>query len=143
MDNGIPINQTLKLDYCWICLLNREPFEEHHIVPRHCGGDNGPTVTLCGGCHSTIHVLANQIKKGNPITNYSDQLTRERALYLATVIANSELMVQENPENKRVVYSGFFTWGTHQKLMRLSKFLKLSQPKVIKLALDELYKRNF
>lgn len=143
MNLQIPITQTLKLDYCWVCGIENAPYEEHHIVPRHCGGANGPTVTLCGGCHSTIHLLADQVKNGNPITNYKKQISRERSLYLATVIANSELLIQISPENKRFVYSGFFTGEVHTKLVRLTKFYKMSQHKVLVLALDELFKRNF
>ncbi len=144
--NNSPLSavQSIRLDYCWVCGIKDVPFEQHHIVPRHCGGEKGPTVTLCGGCHTTIHNAAEKIKKGNPTLPLKNQTQRERVLYLATVIANAELALQKvNLENKRVVYSGFFEGATHTKLVKLSRFYKMSQHKLLVHAINTLYMKSF
>jgi hypothetical protein len=42
---------------CYIC-GDKYGLHTHHIIPRAYGGTNGPTVTLCGGCHTLIHSIA-------------------------------------------------------------------------------------
>lgn len=141
-----PITQTLKLDHCWVC---EEKFsaqinvEHHHVVPRSYGGSNGPTVSLCGNCHTNLHKGAEKLFAGeSPYYRYSDNAALERCLYLSTVVCNARLSV-ENSENKRYVYSGAFDGKTHDKLVRLSKHFKLPQRKLLKFAIDELYRRTF
>ena len=42
---------------CWVCGTT-EGLCRHHVVPRAYGGENGPTVHLCGAHHTLIHDLA-------------------------------------------------------------------------------------
>lgn len=44
----------------WCCVCGRPATNMHHVVPRSAGGENGPTVPLCGlgsaaGCHALAH----------------------------------------------------------------------------------------
>lgn len=144
-----PITQTLRLEYCWVCFSdfkkNNLNIEHHHVVPRSYGGEQGPTVSLCCDCHTSAHKAADSLySSGNPVVPYKVVVSRERCLYLAQVICNSRNAMENlNSENKRVVYSGFWDGKTHAKIKRLAEYHKLTQPKLLKLAIEQLYKRTF
>ncbi len=43
---------------CFFCgEENSVVLEEHHIIPRSLGGENGPTVVLCANCHKKLHYI--------------------------------------------------------------------------------------
>lgn len=144
-----PITETLLLDHCWVCTVSKVEqnvlFEEHHVVPRSYGGENGPTVTLCEHCHGIAHKLAETLYKGGyPKPPYEVPDYRTRSLYLATVICNARLVLDNiNDPNKRMVYSGFFTGEEHAKLKRLAKHYRMSQHKLIVYAIAQLHDRTF
>lgn len=48
----------MSLDFCAVC-GSRDRIEHHHFVPRSSGGGDGEKnmLTLCAGCHSTIHEM--------------------------------------------------------------------------------------
>lgn len=146
-NKSVVIIETLLLDHCWICFEKRgkKNFEEHHVVPRSYGGENGPTVSLCCDCHTTAHKTADGLyAKANPLVPYKTIISRERCLYLAQTICSARSAIENiNSENKRYVYSGFFDGKTHSKLVRLTEYLKMPQAKVIKFAIEQLYKRFF
>jgi hypothetical protein len=41
------------VDDCFACGLTR-PCEQHHVIPRASGGEDGPTVPLCLSCHAFV-----------------------------------------------------------------------------------------
>jgi len=144
---GFPIIETIKSEECWVCTANfkKVNVEHHHIVPRCYGGEKGPTVSICTDCHTNVHDTADALYAKKFINlNYTDHISRERCLYLATIVVNSRLSLENiNNENKRFVYSGFFTGKVHKKLVRLAKYFKMSQQKVIVHGIEQLYKRHF
>ena len=139
------IVSSMVLDRCWLCgvLKSDSKTEEHHIVPRCYGGQNGPTVTLCSSCHTRVHEAAEGLYKGNPIVPYASQAERERCLYLATVIVNARIAIERaNDPNKRTVFTMWLDGDSHSTLVRLTKHLNISQKKVILFALKELAKKH-
>lgn len=139
------ITSTLLLDRCWLCDAPKSATktEEHHLVPRCYGGEKGPTVTLCSSCHSRVHDAANALYKGNPLVPYASQAQRERCLYLATVIVNSRVAIEQvDDPNKRSVFTTWLDGETHTTLVRLTKHLGINQKKVFLLALKELAKKH-
>ncbi len=134
---------------CWLC--EREPdniatFEDHHILPKHLGGTNGPLVYLCADCHTNVHKCATKLLKGASYVPYARNLHKQRCLELAQVIVNGTVALEKNPINKIHVFSGILDYDTHNKLVALVKYLKtpkarLSQEDVIKLAIKELHKK--
>lgn len=140
-----PVTATLLLDYCWLCGARKShtATEEHHIVPRCYGGEQGPTVTLCSSCHTRAHEAAESLYKGNPYVPYASQAERERCLYLATVIVNSRLAIENsNDPNKRTVFTMMLDGETHRTLVNLTRYLGINQKKVMTLALNELAKKH-
>lgn len=45
---------------CLICKV-AEANHCHHVIPRANGGLNGPTVMLCGSCHTNLHSTAKAV----------------------------------------------------------------------------------
>ena len=132
---------------CWLC--SKPPdgittFEDHHILPKHLGGTNGPLVYLCADCHTNVHKCATKLLKGLSYVPYSENSLKIKCLELAKVIVNGTIALEKNPVNKIYVYSGIFDYATHNKLIELVKYLKtpnskISQDSVIKLAIKELH----
>lgn len=111
--NRPPITATLKLPYCWVCQLKLSDSgghpscvrNEHHIVPRAYGGEDGPTVSLCSADHDLLHVIAEAMIAR---TSYEDLLSgfgRDktlRILYLSSVIKKADAAIGLDP-NKRFI----------------------------------------
>lgn len=36
--------------------------DEHHVIPREYGGENGPTIMLCPDVHQTLHRSVNNVR---------------------------------------------------------------------------------
>lgn len=142
-----PITETMLLDYCYVCQRRKDSmsgWEEHHIVPRHLGGSKGPTITLCGTCHTQTHDTANALYKGKTYLPFKDQHARERCLYLATVIVKARLSVEAQGNlNKRYVYTDVFTYQEHELLVKLGKHYSKGQKDLIRFALQFLAKHTF
>lgn len=136
----VPITATLSLDYCWCCHARQVAFEQHHVVPRHLGGENGPLVTLCGSCHTNCHTYATQLYKGKvtiDLSAYQGKASMPRLSYLAEVIRRATIAI-EGTSGKKWKYATTFTDAEHDKLVRLA-VLHGSQDKAIRAALDLLY----
>lgn len=59
---------SIETELCAICKV-RKATNRHHIVPRSQGGENGPTITVCGmgnasGCHGLLHAHKLHIRWG-------------------------------------------------------------------------------
>lgn len=146
IDTRIENNRLGGTLLCWVCSKPKDTltFEDHHIVPQHLGGKNGPVVLLCGVCHTQVHNSAEALYKGNTHIPFRDAVQREKCLYLATVIVNARLAVEANGGlNKRFVFSTVFTYEEHETLVKLTKHYGMNQPKLIKYALEQLAKRTF
>lgn len=134
---------------CWLCLVQASDptknFEDHHIVPRHLGGTNGPLVYLCSDCHTNVHACAEKLEKGKSYLPYKEHDCIKKCLYLAKVIADAAIMLKQNPQNKIFVISGILDYKTHTKLVELTKYFgakkRTTQIKVIKHLIDEFHKK--
>lgn len=152
-----PLLETHALDCCWVCSIKNVPFDEHHIVPRAYGGENGPLITLCGSHHTLVHNLGlYQLKQ---LTSYSEESTIEeadsqslqalsaqgkyRAMYLANVIAQAGFAV-ESDVNKTIKYAGEFTAGQNRKLNAIKLSLGVrSKHKALVMCINHMHKSLF
>ncbi len=58
-DESLMDKPSVETRMCCICGIRRAG-NRHHVVPRSRGGQDGPTVTVCGsgnasGCHGLLH----------------------------------------------------------------------------------------
>lgn len=155
-----PLTGTIVLDGCWVCGLGSS-LEEHHIVPRTYGGSNGPTVTLCGICHTAIHNLSfkRALFDGTIAKNFDaivfklvgkfcdtwDSPTHgnkavavERAYYLSSIIFKSRFLTKKEV-NKPVKFNTVLPGPISGKLKLLAKTYNLNQEEMVLAAIEELY----
>lgn len=152
-DNLIFNNRLGNINCCWLCDDSPEDstkvFEDHHIVPRHLGGTNGPIVYLCSDCHTNVHDTARDILKGKQLhIKYRIQLQIDKLLYLSNVIVRAEIEIQKNPQNKIYVFNTILDYETHEMLTALVKYYrsnkcKVNQGIIFKKAISELYRKIF
>lgn len=129
---------------CWLCdKPSNNPsssFEDHHIIPRHLGGENGPLVLLCADCHTNTHACAtNLIKKGEPLEIYDEPLHQERCLELATIIFRVHKSLEATGrlhEFKKTKLQLTVTPRINKKLKQLAKSLGYSQEKTLQYAIE-------
>ncbi|QJT71078.1 hypothetical protein GR11A_00040 [Vibrio phage vB_VcorM_GR11A] len=151
LENGF-IN---KFEECWICKTSHS-LEDHHIIPRCSGGENGPQVELCAVCHSAIHkaaVSSTAVKESNLDQmatledKYNERWVSEtmqlKGFTLASVIRSAAEAVKGD-DNKTAKYAT--TWSGEDK--RIINDLKTvlgvkSQDKVVRLALRSLHKKYY
>lgn len=132
------------LGFCFLCPLD-SGLEEHHIVPQCYGGKDGPTVTLCGVCHTNVHALADKWGTSPALTALalSEVWNHTKALVLAKVIRRSKEAVKNDP-NKTARFSTKFSGEMLRKIRRLKTVLPVTnQEQVIKYAIDALYTRYY
>lgn len=142
-----------KLDRCWVCgalfsdrggTANRE---EHHIVPRQAGGEDGPQVSLCETHHGKAHKMAYKIPKKESVfewTRGEPQICVERLMRLATVIANAFAATKNDKNKKR--FATITLGAQHSKMVADLKRIypkAKSREAIFLLALEALHKRNF
>lgn len=133
---------------CWVC-GSTVALEEHHMIPRAYGGQDGPVICLCATCHSNVHKLADatglakpelSIAKSIALTDNKISLTRLQQL--AIIIIQAKATTQKDP-NKTAVYMDRFEAETLKKLKSLAKALRLNQKQVVRLAIAHLYGKYF
>lgn len=140
---GVVIPTVLvEKERCVVCGIKGVPFEEHHTVPRHLGGNESPLVNLCGGCHQLVHNTATAILANRPTEIPHNPTVKMSVLkYLVNVVVNAALRAS-GETGKNWTYSRTFSDQQHTKLVRLAKHYG-SQDKAIDLALDMLYQSTF
>jgi hypothetical protein len=144
--------KSIILDYCWACGARfvseggTETRHDHHLVPRAYGGADGPTVTLCTKDHTKLHAIAVSMKANKPyfmqLTGETQQ-TKQRLMYMANVVYNSELATRNDP-NKAA--QACVTLNQKHKAMidRLKQATNSrSREAVLLAALEHLYNRKF
>lgn len=141
---------------CWLC-KTFNGLEDHHIIPRCSGGENGPQVRLCGVCHTAIHnmafnkkmmtgehdLMARDIAFGFN-RNWTDTLNTLCALNLSKIIYFAALAFNKDP-NKKVKANLTLTGKENKMLTQLVKVLPgiNSKEKAIKYAIRALYQSKF
>ena len=140
---------------CWIC-GSTITIELHHVIMRAYGGENWPTVNLCADHHSMVHKLAisveRSIKDGNITVSESliqisgkysiEKKWLTRIKKLVTILITAKDLISAD-QNKTLVFSDRFTSDTANKLRSLVVLLNSSQQKVVRTAIDQMYKRYF
>lgn len=92
---------------CYICQQQTTTIEEHHIVPRFAGGEDGPTVNLCADCHAGIHRQAlNLLAKHGKRRCYFTKPQLERAKPLIQQIVIALQQAKENKDDTRLINIG-------------------------------------
>lgn len=118
MTGNLCITRTLKLPFCWVCGKRfvadggTDPSlirNEHHVVPRAYGGENGPTVTLCSADHDLLHALATRLiagdaPQGHQLLRGLNAARAARVLYLAGVVCDADRATAGDP-NRRFLLS--------------------------------------
>ncbi|QJT70903.1 hypothetical protein GR7B_00105 [Vibrio phage vB_VcorM_GR7B] len=150
LENGyINIGET-----CWMC-PTKNSLEDHHIIPRCSGGENGPQVRICSVCHSAIHKAAISAKcvKGEWVAGNAELKTFNAAWTTETQLLKSYLLASvirsaaqhvKGDDNKTAKYST--TWsGEYRKIISDLKNATgiRNQDKVIRLALKQLHQRYY
>lgn len=142
-------------DTCWACGVDvrRNPntkANDHHIIPRAYGGEDGPQVTLCSAHHSMLHDIevAWYAKRDaqaraliESMTGQSEQLLL-RVLWLASRVYLAHVTF-ESDHNRRVPVSVRLAKEDLALLNQLTKTLGLSREKVLRQALRTLHQQNF
>lgn len=143
------ITKTIILDCCWVCSSGIR-FNEHHVIPRAFGGENGPQVTLCSDHHELIHAIANEIyPNDNPLDALSEHPIEYlgKLSFLVRAINNARRAIDADPRNKKVTFSTVFNHEEHKMLKQLVKTYRsqglTSQDKVVKWALKKFYYSTF
>ncbi len=129
---------------CWLCDKPSDnpsvSFEDHHIIPRHLGGENGPLVLLCADCHTNVHSCATSlIKKGEPLFIYELQLQQERCVELASIIFKVYKSLEATGrlhEFKKTKLQITLNPRINKKLKQLAKSLGFSQDKAVQYAIE-------
>ena len=157
---GPPLTQPLILDFCWICGSDRK-LHQHHIVPRAYGGEKGPTITVCGSCHSSVHAVGEEQDYWTTVGNQESlRLTdlasvdsgwsvdkigtdaEERITYLVTLIRRSKVMT--SAVSKPLHLQTKLPREYRDKVALLKKSMNCSNiPQVIAACIDEAYAKRF
>lgn len=142
-----PVGHTF-LPYCWVCYRPFGPNlleERHHIIPEAYGGTDGPQVSLCCDHHSLLHEIGLRMYASRP---FFDLLSKNEAqdkklIYLATIACNARLLTENDPNKRQMVVVQLS--GQQKQMLAALKgvFTKISQPRIMELALESLYDRHF
>lgn len=44
-------------EVCELCVRSPNRTMVHHLIPKQCGGVNGPSMKVCSACHKQIHAI--------------------------------------------------------------------------------------
>jgi hypothetical protein len=146
-----PLRSTWKGPACWCC---GQPFatqegiqlvqpNEHHVVPRACGGTDGPTVSLSSDHHELLHRVADAMLANRPWQHLVAGLRPEsqnRVLYLSNVVVLAT-RATEKDANRRFLLTGELPPVIGNKLRQLSAYYGASQLKVIALLIEAEHAR--
>jgi hypothetical protein len=147
--------ESINLPHCWVCeqrFVNSVPpgpmlREDHHIIPRKAGGEDGPTVSICDTHHAKLHKIANHLASKKPYFYLLAGETPERQkkiLWLASQAYNAFESTKGDP-NKQVSVL-FLLDARHKEMIdRLKKVYPQfkSREAVLTLALESLYRKHF
>lgn len=139
-------------DHCFVCSVRFRDVvppgpanrENHHIVPRNAGGEDGPQVSLCDGHHTLVHKLAQSMHRGAKVESFLAGLSRDqqsKLVWLSQVIVKAETAVADDP-NKTYSSSIKFSPDELAMLRYIQTSLGKTRTEVIKIALKILYQQT-
>ena len=106
------IQEIVEQDKCWNCGV-KGSIHHHHVVPRHCGGTNGPTVPLCSNCHTLVHHV------GEDFHGRVGELRSRREAYLANVIHMAQKVTEDDPN--KVTRFNLTLSRRHREMLKVLK----------------------
>lgn len=90
------------MNKCYIC-GSTSALQEHHIYPVQYGfAKTSPMITLCGGCHDRLHILASMVMSKNSKFKdqpFDTQQQFERAKPLVQCIINAKNIFETKPQS--------------------------------------------
>jgi len=142
-----PLLSSWKGNACWCCgmrfvsdagvhLVNPN---EHHVVPRACGGTYGPTVSLASDHHELLHRMADAALARKPWKHLCAALppeSQQRITYLANIVVTAT-RATGNDSNKRYLLSGELPPVIGNKLRALASYYGVSHTKVLALLIEQ------
>ena len=125
--------------FCSLCYSHHN-LHVHHIIPRACGGTHGPTIVVCGDCHSGIHHCATLKQSPLEYNKYPQrkQTFPEKTLLIADKLVNAiqqaeTLMQKESKIDRKPIRISFVLSGKENRnLVDLAKHLGISKIDAIK-----------
>lgn len=138
----------LFLDYCWVCKKRFGPDtkkEDHHVIPRAYGGLDGPQVSLCDSHHTALHEIALKLysKKSYYQLLTKDADVNKKLLYLASVVYNSRLATENDPNKKPLLIESVKKETLNELKQLRSVIPKSSRAKILEAAVHALHSRYF
>lgn len=137
------------LPHCWICGAKfidsggTALREDHHIVPRAYGGEDGPVVSICDPHHQRVHSVARKLLYNKPYKHLLENKGYDqKVLWLASIIVKAQKAVVNDP-NKKALVDVPLTGVQQVKLDALCKKLGMSRSKALVYLLEEGYTRHF
>ena len=138
---------------CWACdvpFTNNLLPEDHHVIPRAFGGNDGPQVRLCSDHHSLLHKMAIMLvpEKQADLAHIQQFLigltttTAKRTMYLACTAALAERKFSADP-NRGVPVSLSIPNNLLIKCKAAARHLNMPMSALIKEALAEYIRRRF
>lgn len=106
------------------CLAYRDR-EEHHVIPEHLGGQQGPLVTLCASEHKAVHDLAEYLIRNRNIPPAPDSIQGKewlRRVSLSNHILRAHDTVIKDP-NRRVKFEARIPAKLHALIPGLKSHL--------------------
>lgn len=118
---------------------------EHHVIPRSAGGEDGPQCSLCTEHHNKLHRIAECLPK-KPFREWLAGENPERTkklLWLATRVSNAFEAYRADP-NRHVLMSMMLDPKLRQEIEMLKPILGVkSREAIIRFAVASLHKRHF
>lgn len=117
---------------------------KHHVIPRAFGGLNGPTVMVCTGHHSLLHLIGSRLIHNKPFFELltHDPKQDQKLLWLASRIQIAEAASRGDP-NKKSVIPLVLDAPTQAKLVKLAKAHGVSRGKLVHLLIAQEYGKIF
>lgn len=131
--------QSIVLKHCWCCPATTG-LHQHHVIPQAYGGVDGPTVTVCGGCHTTVHTAA--LKAPHQWTALIPTANQDKFLQLIQIIYRARMATKNSP-NKPMKMQLEFSVERTKKIRQLKALLGVSSlSSVIDRCIDKVYDQS-
>jgi hypothetical protein len=126
----VPIEGNLIMGKQGKCKLSFKfcpSLDEHHVIPREYGGEDGPTVLLTPEVHQLLHRSVSDLETRELfIKNLPRQTQRYALQFIETIIRAKKEYEQKNPEEATETITLTLPKVVKQKLKLLAKDKGLS-----------------
>jgi hypothetical protein len=92
---GLPVVKPV--DNCVVCGVVLPVPHDHHVIPQEYGGEKGPTVPICGDCHTKVHAEAESLlahlrnNRGKPVRRVweTEKLSESAKPYVSAIVKSA------------------------------------------------------